>query len=169
MYLNCLDRQEPTSYIQALIILLFLFFNSDIYNYPQPQHPVQVVRLYAIAKLLQLMIKMDEWDMILRKFSPGTRDAMLAINFLDASYTILIFVVSAVPNSHGPGRFMGEVEHELKEVHSLYGILNRKEPEDLQAWMLDEKYVEGEREARSIVAKLQNLGRYYRDVIASIA
>jgi hypothetical protein len=115
------------------------------------------------------MIKMDEWDMILRKFSPGTRDAMLAINFLDASYTILIFVVSAVPNSHGPGRFMGEVEHELKEVHSLYGILNRKEPEDLQAWMLDEKYVEGEREARSIVAKLQNLGRYYRDVIASIA
>jgi hypothetical protein len=110
------------------------------------------------------MIKMDEWE----GFSSGTRDALLAINFLDASYTILIFVVSAVPNSHGPGRFMEEVEHELKEVYSLYGILNRQEPKDLKAWLLDKKHVEGEREARSIVAKLQNLGGCYGDVIASI-
>jgi hypothetical protein len=110
------------------------------------------------------MIKMDKWE----GFSPGTRDALLAINFLDASYTILIFVVSAVPKSHGPGRFMEEVGHELKEVYSLYGILNRQEPKNLKAWMLDDQHVEGEREARGIVAKLQNLGGCYRDVIASI-
>ena len=60
-----------------------------------------------------------------------------------------------------------EVENELKEVSSLYGVLNRKEPKDLKAWMLDEKYVEGEREARRIIAKLQNLGGCYKDVIAS--
>jgi hypothetical protein len=112
------------------------------------------------------MIKMDGWEA--QGFSPGTRDALRAINFLDASYTIMIFVVSAVPNSHGPGRFMDEVQNELKEVYSLYGVLNWKEPKDLKAWMLDEKYVEGEREARSIVAKLQNLGGCYRDVLASI-
>jgi hypothetical protein len=110
------------------------------------------------------MIKMDEWE----GFSSGTRDALLSINFLDASYTILIFVVSAVPNSHGPGRFMEEVEHELKGVYSLYGVLNRPEPKDLKAWLLDEKHVEGEREARGTVAKLQNLGGCYRDVITSI-
>jgi hypothetical protein len=111
------------------------------------------------------MIKMDEWG----GFSPGTRDALRAINFLDASYTMLILVVSAVPNSHGPGRFMEEVEHELKDMYSLYSALNRKEPKNLQAWMLDEEHAEGEREARSIVAKLQILGGCYRDVIASRA
>jgi hypothetical protein len=115
------------------------------------------------------MIKVDdEWEVILRKFSPGTRDALRAINFLDSSFTILIFVVSTVPSSHGPGRFMKEVEHELKEVYSLYSALYRKEPKDLLAWKLDEKHVEGEREARSIVAKLHNLAACYGDVLASI-
>jgi hypothetical protein len=110
------------------------------------------------------MIQMDGWEGL----SSGTRNALRPINFLDASYTIMIFVVSAVPNSHGPGRFMEEVGHELKEMYSLYGKLNRKEPKDLQAWMLDEKHIEGEREARSIIAKLQSLVGCYRDVIASI-
>jgi SET and MYND domain-containing protein len=170
MYLNFLDRQEPTSYIQALILLLFLFFNSDIYNYPQPQHPVRVVRLYTIAKLLQFIvsIEVEQWEVLLRKFSPGTRDALQAINFLDASYTVLILVVLGVPNSHGPGRFMEEVENELKEVHSLYRRLNRQEPKDLKAWMLDEGHADGAREAKSVGARLRNLAACYGDVVRSV-
>jgi hypothetical protein len=60
LYLNYLDK---SSFLNALIVLLFMFLNCDVYNYPPPHHPVRVIRLFAIAKLLKHLSSLTPEDL----------------------------------------------------------------------------------------------------------
>jgi hypothetical protein len=93
---------EPSTYTQALSLLLFIYLNCDVYNYPQPHHPIRVMRLFAIAKLLKNI------------------EGLANIDVVSANQTLLICVRRLGRRSHGAeSMFMKEVEKEIEDVEMV--------------------------------------------------
>jgi hypothetical protein len=90
------------NYTKALSILLFTYINCDVYNYPQPHHPIRVTRLFSIAKLLRNI------------------ESLPNIDIISANQTLLLCVRSLGSKSHGvQSRFMNEVEEDLGDVEAV--------------------------------------------------
>lgn len=91
-----------STYAKALSVLLFIYLNCDLYNYPQPHHPIRVTRLFSIAKLLKIINGMQNIDVV------------------SANQTLLICVRNLGVKSHGVGsRFMCQVEEEIGDVEAV--------------------------------------------------
>lgn len=100
LYLHYLANDS--TYAQALSLILFIYLNSDVYNYPQPHHPIRVTRLFTIAKLLKNIEGLKTTDVV------------------SANQTLLLCVRRLAARSHGPeSRFMKEVEEEIKDVETV--------------------------------------------------
>ena len=92
----------PSTYTKAVSLLLFIYLNCDVYNYPQPHHPIRVTRLFTIAKLLQNI------------------DSLPGIDVLSANQALLLCARSLGAKSHGmESRFMTEVEEAIEDVKAV--------------------------------------------------
>jgi len=168
LYLNYLDI---SSYVSALVILLFLFLNCDFYNYPQPNHPVRVIRLFTVAKLLKHLssISSEEIQGLIGggNENPELRRAIGSIDLINSFHAVMILVWEQGSRSHGKeSRFMGEVEAELKdveEVQRLRGEVGKR----LRMWMGDAGSADGMKEAARIFEGLRRLPECVHEVLAT--
>jgi SET and MYND domain-containing protein len=158
LYLNYLDI---SSFINALIVLLFLFLNCDVYNYPQTHHPVRVIRLFTIAKLLKHISSLAPES--IQSLTGDIKEHVIAIRDIDwinSFHTIMILVWEQGIKSHGKeSRFMKGVETELRdveEVQRLRGEVGGR----LRKWMGDAEISEGKKEAKRILEVLKNLSEF---------
>lgn len=93
---------NPSTYTQALSLLLFIYLNCDVYNYPQPHHPIRVTRLFTIAKLLKNLEGLENIDVV------------------SANQTLLLCVRRLGKKSHGAESiFIKEVEKEIDDVEMV--------------------------------------------------
>jgi hypothetical protein len=168
LYLNYVDT---ASYVNALVLLLFLFLNCDIYNYPEPHHPVRVIRLFTIAKLLKYLSSLSPEEF--QSLTGGTNDGVElrrtieGINLIDSFHAVMILVWEQGSRSHGKeSRFMREVEAELRdveEVQRLRGEVGTR----LRNWMGDEGSTEGKKEARRIFEGLRRLSEFVHEILTT--
>jgi hypothetical protein len=158
IYLNYLDGRD---WLDALVILLFLFLECDVYNYPQPHHPVRVIRLISIARLLKeistrspLANKASAGD---AKLQPKLHRAIEDFDWINSVHAIMILVVEQAPKSHGKDSiFMRRVEAELRSVEEAKR-LRREVGGRLREWMTDANSAEGKKEAKTIMEALRKL------------
>ena len=107
------------SFPSALILLLFIYINCDVFAYPQPHHPVRVIRLFTVAKLLKHIASLDATSLT-ENLGTGCREAIQNVDWISAIQSVLILVAELAPLSHGKGsRFMRTVEGELREVEEV--------------------------------------------------
>ncbi|KAG4432714.1 hypothetical protein IFR05_011814, partial [Cadophora sp. M221] len=153
IYLSYIDFQ---SFTPALITLLFLFLNCDVFIYPQPHHPVRVVRLYTIAKLLKHIASLTQTELLqdISSISTGTNSSspssasdlrlkeeiakvIQGIDLINAFHVVIILAWSQAKRSHGEeSTFVQEIEMEIRdveEVQRLRGPMGEK----LRGWMGD--------------------------------
>jgi len=169
MYLNYLDGHD---WLDALAILLFLFLECDVYNYPQPHHPVRVIRLISIARLLKeistlspLAIKASAGDV---KLQPKLHRAIEEFDWINSVHAIMILVAEQAPKSHGRDSIlMRRVEAELRCVEEAKR-LRREVGERLREWMTDANSAEGKKEAQTIMEALRKLSECVWELMATI-
>jgi len=173
LYLNYLDS---SSYLNTLVILLFLFLNCDVYNYPQPHHPVRVIRLFTIAKLLKHLSSFSPETLNNMAGKPGRQSkfhqALEDIDLINSFHAVMILVWEQGVKSHGKNsRFLKEVESELRdveEVQRLRGEVGTR----LRQWIVSENLSEGgakgkgREEAEEIFLNLRKLSECAWEIIA---
>lgn len=97
IYLAYIDAGKLSA---ALVVLLFIFLNCDVYNWPQSNHPVRVTRLFTIARLLKYISSLPQKDLSLSL--PCVSNEVLAdIDWIDAVHVVLVLVSELAPLSHG--------------------------------------------------------------------
>lgn len=141
LYLHYLSDQS--TYTEALRILLYLYLHSDVYTYPQPHHPVRVIRLYTIAKLLQNVPELGDVD------------------FISANQLLLLCVRELSRKSHGEetsfGREVREALADVEAVQRTRGSVGSA----LNAWVLgvgeEAQRRDGKEYARKIFEGLRDL------------
>ncbi|KAH9214512.1 hypothetical protein DL95DRAFT_365646 [Leptodontidium sp. 2 PMI_412] len=172
IYLSYIDAQAFTP---ALITLLFLFINCDVFIYPQPHHPVRVVRLYTIAKLLKHIASLTSTELLqdissiqtaATASTASTSDLRVkediaktiqGIDLINAFHMVIILAWSEAKKSHGEeSAFMQEVEAEIREVEEVQR-LRGPAGERLRRWMGDVENLEGTREAERVGGGLRVL------------
>jgi SET and MYND domain-containing protein len=172
LYLTYLDT---SSYLNALVILLFLFLNCDVYNYPQPHHAVRVIRLFTIAKLLKHLSSLspETINNVAAKsnFQSKLRQVIEDIDLINSFHAVMILVWEQGAKSHGKEtRFLKEVEGELREVEEvqrLRGDVGTR----LRQWMVSENLPgeakgEGKAKAEQIFLSLRKLSECAWEIIA---
>ena len=173
LYLSFLDDD---SYLNALVVLLFLFLHCDVYNYPQPHHPVRVIRLFTIAKLLKHLSSLSSEDFNNLAEDPNRQpklhQAIADIDWINSFHAVMILVWEQGGKSHGKNsRFMKGVENELRdveEVQRLKGEVGAR----LREWMTPENGSEGRtkssgrREAEEIFLRLRKISECAWEIIA---
>ncbi|KAH7397999.1 hypothetical protein BKA64DRAFT_745539 [Cadophora sp. MPI-SDFR-AT-0126] len=168
LYLAYIDAQTFTS---ALITLLSLFLNSDIFTYPQAHHPVRVVRLYTIAKLLKHIASLTPTELLqdisgMQTAAPSSSDlrakediakAFQAIDLIDAFHVVAIITWSEARKAHGEeSGFVREVEGEIRDVEEVQRVRGGN-GEVLRMWMGDGRDVRGRKEAERVGGWLRGL------------
>jgi hypothetical protein len=156
LYLFFLDN---ALFIPALTMLIFIFLNCDMYNYPQPHHPVRVLRLFTIAKILKHIASLSSDDFEENVHGTGIeKEVVCAVDWISAFQATLIMAAGLASRSHGENsRFKAEVEGELREVmevQRLRGDVGDK----LMLWGREEHEVEGREYARKLFEGLRALG-----------
>lgn len=162
LYLSYIDNEHLTS---ALILLLFIFLNCDIYNWPQPNHPIRVTRLFTIARLLKYAASLE--PAALQHSLPFIPSEVLAgTDFIDATHAVLILVDELAPLSHGQGtRFVGQVELELREVEEVQRLRGGV-GKALQKWQSEgNSATDGRKIASQIFTGLRTLAGFAFEVI----
>jgi SET domain len=158
LYLSYLDN---SSYLSALVILLFTYLNCDVYNYHQSHHPVRVVKLFTIAKLLKHLSSLTPEDLKLlagdANRHPELHKAIKDIDWINSFHAVLLLVWEQAPKSHGKGSgFMTGVETELSEVEEVQkqrGDAGMK----LQEWMCSPDQTEGE--SKTVMVDIRQEGK----------
>jgi len=196
LYLAHLDASH---YTEAVILLLFMyvylpfrghqgqlstpianyakidrFLNSDVYNYPQAHHPVRVIRLFTIARLLKAIASETNPSSVRSSFPPfrpspsylpprqprpllTQPQAFQNIDLVSSIQCLLILVKSLATKSHGTETaFYKEVADELLEVEEIQqsrGDVGTK----LRFWGEDGD-IEGEMYASKCFEGLRTLG-----------
>ena len=170
LYLSYIDAQTFTP---ALITLLFLFVNCDIFMYPQPHHPVRVVRLWTIAKLLKHIASLNPTELLqdissIQLASPSSSSSDLsvkediantfqAIDLINAFHVLAIVVWSEASKSHGEDSgFLKEIEAEIRDVEEVQR-LRGKTGEVLRRWMGEAGDLEGRKEAERVIREVRGL------------
>ncbi|TVY18552.1 SET domain and MYND-type zinc finger protein 6 [Lachnellula arida] len=162
LYLAYIDNEHLTS---ALILLLFIFLNCDIYNWPQPNHPIRVTRLFTIARLLKYAASLEPAALAQSlPFIP--REILAGIDFIDATHAVLILVSELAPLSHGQGtRLVGQVELELREVEEVQRLRGGV-GKALQEWQSEGNgAADGRKIASQIFTGLRTLAGFAFEVI----
>jgi hypothetical protein len=162
LYLTYIDNEHLTS---ALILLILIFLNCDVYNWPQPNHPVRVTRLFTIARLLKFASSLEP-AALAQSLPFVPKEVLGGIDFIDATHAVLILVNELTPLSHGKGtRFMGQVEEELREVEEVQRLRGGV-GEALQKWQSEgHAAIDGEKIALQIFKGLKTLAGFAFDVI----
>jgi hypothetical protein len=170
-----LAQLDSSSYLNALVILLFLFLNCDVYNYPQPHHPVRVIRLFTIAKLLKHLSSFSPETLNNMAGNPGRQSkfhqALEDIDLINSFHAVMILVWEQGVKSHGKNsRFLKEVESELRDVEEMQRLRGEFGTR-LRQWMVSENLSggakgEGEAEAKQIFLSLRKLSECAWDIIA---
>ncbi|PBP21596.1 SET and MYND domain-containing protein 2 [Diplocarpon rosae] len=167
LYLAYVDAQ---SFVFALITILFLFLKSDVFTYPQPHHPVRVIRLFTIAKLLKHIASLSPNELLQDISQNSSRSPRAAlqlsediwkavqdVDLINAFHAIMILVWEEAKKSHGEdSNFMKEVEQEIQEaeeVQRLRGPVGKS----LRGWMGDVKDAAGRTQAQICFDGLQRL------------
>ena len=168
LYLNYL---EANSHLNALVMLLFLFLNCDVYNYQQSSHPVRVVRLFTISKLLKHLSSLSHEDLKSLAGEANTQpklDQIIEeIDWITSFHAVLILVLEQVPKSHGKqSRFMAEVETEMREVEEVQK-LRGDAGSHLREWMLNPESTEWRKVASDTFERLNKLSRCVWEIVAS--
>ncbi|CAL3966264.1 unnamed protein product [Diplocarpon coronariae] len=167
LYLKFVDAQ---SFIFALITILALFLNCDVFTYPQPHHPVRVVRLLTIAKLLKHIASLSPNELlqdIRQNSSLPSLEALQArediskavqdVDLINAFHAIMILVWEEAKRSHGEDSiFMKEVDQEIKEVEEVQR-LRGPVGGNLRRWMVDVEDAEGRKKAEICFGGLRRL------------
>ncbi|KAK0103308.1 hypothetical protein ONS95_005338 [Cadophora gregata] len=161
LYLSYISTQtQSQSFTAALLTLLFLFLNCDIFIYPQPHHPVRVVRLYTIAKLLKHIASLTPTELLQdisnmrtttaapssSRTSPSQASdlqlkdniakAFQGIDLINAFHVLIIVVWSEARQSHGEESvFVREVEAEIRDVEEVQRVRGGM-GEVLRRWMV---------------------------------
>lgn len=103
----------------ALVLLIFIYLNCDVYNWPQPGHPVLVTRLFTIARLLKYVASL-ELATLFQDLPYIPQASLQTTDFIDAVHVVLVLVDELGVKSHGKGsNFMEQVAEELKEVEEV--------------------------------------------------
>ena len=172
LYLFYIDAQTFTP---ALITLLFLFLNCDVFMYPQQHHPVRVVRLWTIAKLLKHIASLNPTELLqeissIQLASPSSSSSasdlhlkedivktFQAIDLINAFHILAIIVWSEASKSHGEGSgFVKEIEAEIRDVEEVQR-LRGKTGKVLKRWMGDAGDLEGREEVERVCGGLKAL------------
>jgi hypothetical protein len=175
LYLAHLDNAQ---YLPALLLLLHIHIRHGVYLYPQPHHPVRVVQLFTLARLLTTVSSLQapqapqtspspsspnpsfNYDRIMLGIDPPLRgDASRVLGELDivsAVQILLSFVRELAGRSHGvESAFVREVEAELRDVERVQrerGVVGER----LRGWAVDGD-VEGREFARRVLGGLRAL------------
>jgi hypothetical protein len=162
LYLVHLDEE---SYAAALIILLFIHLNTDVYNYPQACHPIRVIRLFTIGKLLRHVASLPTSSLI-QNMSPKTREVVENIDWISALQATLILVAKLSPMSHGAGsRFVLQVEEEIREVEEVQRMRGNVGVQMKRWGEVNDEVEEGREYARKVFDGLRTLGECFFDLI----
>ncbi|KAI9052802.1 hypothetical protein LZ554_003075 [Drepanopeziza brunnea f. sp. 'monogermtubi'] len=177
LYLAYVDAQ---AFVFALITLLHLFLGVDVFTYPQPHHPIRVVRLFTIAKLLKHIASLSPTE-LLQDISgdnmcprgealQGKEDIAKSVQSMDiinAFHAIMILVWEEAKKSHGDDSlFVAEVEQEIEEVEEVQKM---RGPigDSLKKWMEDVEDAEGSKQAGKCFAGLRALAGLSEKVFKS--
>jgi SET and MYND domain-containing protein len=161
---------DKSDYVPALIVLLFIYLNCDVYLYPQPHHPVRVIRLFTIAMMLKQVASIQD-DRGLMRGVKSSRPSQLhellkSIDFVSAVQVLLILVKGLGIKSHGEtSAFMKEVGEELREVEEIQrqrGLVGQR----LKEWMVDDD-LEGREYAKKIFEGLRELAIFGTEIVHS--
>ncbi|PVH84318.1 SET domain-containing protein [Cadophora sp. DSE1049] len=170
IYLANIDAQTFTP---SLITLLFLFIHCDVFMYPQPHHPVRVIRLYTIAKLLKHIASLTPTELLQDTSSMQTAEtsspssdlrvkeeiakAFQAMDLINAFHVMVIIVLTEAQKSHGEkSGFVKELEAEIKDVEEVQRLRGQS-GEILRGWMGDGMDVQGRKEAEKVGGELRGL------------
>jgi hypothetical protein len=163
LYLSLLSSSLP----RALILLLFIFLNCDIYNWPQAHHPVRVTRLLTIARLLKYTASLGLQG-VAAELPQIPQDVLRRIDWIDSVDVVLGLVEGLGRKSHGDGsRFIERVKEEVREVESvqkqrlggLGGVVV-----DLEGGGRDERR-EGMVSTEKVFSQLRELAGYAMEVV----
>lgn len=99
IYLAYVDENHLPA---ALVVLLFIYLNCDVFNWPQASHPVRVTRLFTIARLLKYVSSL-ETGVLEKELSCVPNDVLGSVDYIDAVHIILVLVHELAPLSHGSG------------------------------------------------------------------
>ncbi len=166
LYLAYVDTRAFTT---SLIVIIFLFLNSDVLTYPQSHHPVRVVRIYTIAKLLKHIASLTPTELLQdigqvnsssSTFLEAKEDIAKAIQKMDlinSFHSILILSWEEAKKSHSEDSvFIKEIEHEIKEVEEVQR-LRGPVGEKLRKWMGNVEDPDGRKEAEKCFDDLRAL------------
>lgn len=163
LYLYFVDSE---AFLQSLIVLLFLYLHCDVYTYPQPHHPVRVIRLFTIAKVMKYIATLEPAQLldVLEGQNETTMSIVSTIDWVDSFHAVMILVNELGKESHGKeSRFMKEVEGELNDVEEIQRA--RGEVGGRLALWAKEDDIAGRREARRIFGGLRRLAECVGDII----
>ncbi|EPE36391.1 SET [Glarea lozoyensis ATCC 20868] len=156
-----------TSYLPAaLILLLFTFLNCDVYNWPQPHHPVRVTRLFTIARLLKYAASLQLEDLT-SSLPTVPSEVLQSVDFIDAVHVVLVLVDDLGRKSHGAdSRFMVQVAEELKEVEEVQR-LRGDSGRAIRGWQSGNSN-ESMKVVESVLSGLRLLAGYAVNVVKSL-
>ena len=151
LYTYKTNLQGPSDYLKALIVGLFIYLRSDVYNYPQAHHPARVVRLLEISRLCGYVAERGADENAVEKI-PALRE----IDWISAYHLLILVTRDLAVKSHGSDtRFMKEIEENIEDVEEVQrkrGIVG----EVLTEWVVSGKVL-GEQYARKIIEQLKSL------------
>lgn len=145
IYLQYLGTRS--TYAKALSFLLFIYLKCDVYNYPQPHHPIRVIRLFNIAKLLKNI------------------DELRNIDVLSTYQVLMICVRNLAGMSHGAeSRFMTEVKEGIEDAEAVQSIRGDVGA-ILSEWGKGKSSEAGREYAMTIFEGLRRLGEQAQEIL----
>lgn len=139
-----------------------------MYLYPQGHHPIRVIRLFTIARLLKQIASLQNTpDNNPKELMAGVppaiekevKAALSDIDLVSAVHVLLLLVQALSAGSHGrESAFWREVEMEAEEVEGVQGMRGVV-GERLSGWIRDGD-VEGAEYARRVLQGLRDIGGF---------
>ena len=165
-----LHHVDTGAYVEALILMLFLSMHCDPFTYPQPTHPVRILHLYTIAKLLKHIASLDTDELLPPDSTPFNEDQRQTIRNIDYVSAVQVFLILVKELAVKDGRFMKEVEEELVDVETVQKERNGGGAGlELRRWMVQGSMaVEGKLMAETVVGGLRDLVGFVGRVIEEL-
>ncbi|CZR65767.1 uncharacterized protein PAC_15667 [Phialocephala subalpina] len=172
LYLTFIDME---SWIPALICLLSIALDSDPFTYPSPHHPVRIVRLFTLAKLITQIagLTSNQFTLALtglsREAAGAIEDPLCELQYFGSFQVLIGIVAEEMGQAFGEGsRFAKEVVKEFALAKNSEEMKQRKlgdAPVQLGRWMMDREDEEGRKEAEKMVRGLRRLADCVEHVV----
>ncbi|KAG9229588.1 hypothetical protein BJ875DRAFT_387044 [Amylocarpus encephaloides] len=122
IYLTFVDNERLAA---ALVVLLFIFFNCDVYNWPKSTHPARVTRLFTIVRLLKYVASLEP-TVLVESLAPVPKELLSRLDYISTAHVLITIMLELGPLSHGEGTtFMAQIREEMvdvEEVQRLRGV-----------------------------------------------